>query len=595
MTTTMDEKQMTEGQAGDVQPAEVATDAAPEAAAPLAEAAPAPAAEVEATEAAPAEEEAARPLRRVVDVSAPQEAAPAPAPAPAPTPAPEEPQEDFGALLDASETAQAATRVQAGDKVQGRIVHIGDDNLFVDLGAKMEGWISRGEFTDADGNLTVAAGDTIEAYVVEDSAAGVHLSKALGQASEAYEALRTAWESGVPVEGAVTGVNKGGYDVQVLGQRAFCPMSQIDLHFTDKPETHVGQTYTFKVIGLDQKGKRINIKLSRQELLKAERADKQRATLATLEEGQVREGTVRSVQPFGVFVDLGGVDGLIHVSELSWNRVGDPNELVQVGQSVTVKVLRIEDAGRGPDKMRISLSMKAAQESPWDAVGDRFVEGQEYTGTVVRLESFGAFIQLDQGLDGLVHVSELSHRRIAHPREVVRVGDQVQVKILSIDFERERISLSLKELQADPWAEATQRYPEGAEVEGTVEKVERFGVFVRLEAGLTALLPQSELNTEPGRDPGLDFKAGDQVTARILAVDPERRRLTLTRKPAGASSAEAPAGDARPSRPRPPRRDNKERSGGGGGTPKAYYEDTGRGNGLGTLGDLLGNRLKGRK
>jgi len=532
----------------------------------------------------PESPDAPRPGRRVVEISAAdRKPVRARVGRPAPPPPEEEPEMDFGAMFEAT-AGKGPSRFEEGDRLKGTVAYIGDENVFIDLGGKQEGYLSRGELVDDEGQLTVAVGQVIEAWVVSLTPGGVHLSQGLSAGAASLDSIRQAYSAGIPVEGKVSGSNKGGFEVEVLGQRGFCPMSQIDIRYTENPDEHVGQTYMFKLTKFDQRGKNVDIVLSRSELLRQERESQQRDLVATLEEGQIRTGVVRSLRPFGIFVDLGGLDGMVHVSEMSWHRLDDPADLVKIGETVTVKVMSIEDAGAGLDKMRIGLSIKQAQASPWDRVGTDFVEGDVYEGTVVRLAPYGAFIQLAEGLDGLAHVSELSRRRIAHPKDVLREGDVVRCQILSIDFERERIGLSLKELEDDPWLNATERYADGAEIHGTVEAIEGFGVFIAIEPGLTGLLPKSEMATEPGRDPNLDFKVGDRVEARILALDPVQRRLTLTRRSAEELSETRPA------------RDGEGRKGGraGGAAARTFYEDSGKagGQGLGTLGDLLARKLQ---
>ena len=533
---------------------------------------------------------APKPLRRMVDVTTP---APEPEPAPSPRLAveePAEPIEDFGAVFEASlaaESGPARPGFAEGDQVRGRVVHIGSDNVFVDLGAKSEGYVSRGELSDGEGKLAVEVGDEIEAYVVSITSGGIQLSKGLSQSSQAAEALENAFLNGIPVEGRVESQNKGGYEIMIFGERAFCPISQIDIDYTEDPSVHIGQTYRFRIIKFEG-GKRTDVVVSRSELLKAEREAQAREIFETLEVGKTLEGRVRNLRPFGAFVDLGGVDGLVHVSELSWDRVGHPKEVVAVGDKVTVTILKLENMDQGPSKARISLSMKASQGNPWDRVGTDFVEGGAYDGEVVRLEPYGAFIQLAQGLDGLAHVSELSLSRVGHPREVVSVGDNVRVRIKEIDPIRKRIGLSLKDLQDDPWSTILEDYAEGMEISGTIENIETFGVFVNLKPGLTGLIPLSELNTEPGRDPSLDFKPGDSISARILSIDPNRRRLTLSRREPGQERPQRSSdSQQRPRGERRPRRSNDNRSRGN--SPSGGSSGSGS---LGTFADLFADKLR---
>lgn len=475
--------------------------------------------------------------RRVFDPSTEPrvEARPEPTPQESPEASEEEYQAqeaEFAAMMAADERNKRSHEAyfEPGQKVQGQVVLLGDENVFVNLGARIEGVISRKELQNEEGELTVAVGDEISAYVVKATASYIELGKTFAARSEGHDALEQAFAAGLPVEGKVMSTNKGGYEITVMGQRAFCPMSQIDMDFTHEPEVHVGQTYRFKISRFEAQGKNLNLVVSRSELQRAERAEQAEETLRTLEAGQEREGVVRRLAKFGAFVDLGGVDGLVHISEMGWGRVSDPSEVVNVGDSVKVRVLDIQNREAGPEKMRISLSMKSPQDDPWSEAVEKYDRGSVHTGEVVRLEQYGAFVQLEPGVDGLVHVSELSLARVSRPRDVVQVGQSVQVQIKDVDVARQRISLSMKSLLGDPWSRVHENYSEGMEIEGRIENVEGFGVFVNLEPGLTGLIPLSELGTERGREPQADFRVGDTATARILTIDQERRRLTLTRK-----------------------------------------------------------------
>lgn len=555
--------------------------------------APEAAVEPEAAE-APAAAPAQGLSRRVVDVGAERDR-PAPSPAPQPVAAEPEPVDDdldaqFGALMAmGGSSTPEKVHFEEGQKITGRVAHIGQDNVFLNIGGKTEGFIARSELLNADEELTVNIGDELEVYVAGFRPGGVELTRGLAKASDAHRALAAAFDNKVPVEGKVVSRNKGGFEVTVMGERAFCPISQIEMAYTEDADAHLGQTYRFLVTRYEEKGRNIDVVLSRAELERQERAEAQESTFKTLEVNQVRTGRVRKLMPFGAFVDLGGVDGLIHVSELSWHRIDDPAEVVKPGQEVKVKILDLRNMEAGPDKARISLSLRAAEGNPWDDVSERYQPGTTCNGEVVRLEQYGAFIQLEPGIDGLVHVSELSLGRVRHPSDVVEVGQKVTVQILSVDLNRQRISLSVKALEADPWESASERYAEGTEVTGTVENIEPFGVFVSLEPGITALIPQSELATERGRDPSLDFRVGQQVTARVLSLDSVRQRLSLTRRdPEEARSAREEASEARPSgNGRPPRRERKP-------AEPTQWKDTsgGKGSGMGTLADLFPAKLR---
>ncbi len=356
--------------------------------------------------------------------------------------------DDFAAMLAEYEPAARGTGPKRGQMVKGRVVSISAGSVFLDLGGKSEGVLEREELLDKDGELSVKIGDSIEARVVEmDGPAGcVVLRRGIAKGADASEALQGVYDAGIPVEGLVTALNKGGLEVEVAGMRAFCPISQIDARFVEDANHYVGQKFQFKITRLEQgRGKNPNIVLSRRKLLEEENAAQAAVLRETLREGLVVKGTVTTLKDYGVFVDIGGIEGMLHISELGHGRVGHPSEVLSVGQQIDVKVVKIEGAVGNRKEERISLSIKALHDSPWENVGSMFKEGQKVRGTVVRLQPFGAFVELAPGVEGLVHISELgAGRRLNHPREVLAEGAAVEVTILSIDLAQQRISLSMK-------------------------------------------------------------------------------------------------------------------------------------------------------
>ena len=363
------------------------------------------------------------------------------------------PNEDFAALFEASQTPDAAkgkSRVRAGDLLTASVIAIGQSSVFVAVGDKAEGTIDLAEFRDpATGEIKVAVGDVVQATVVDDGSrsGSAVLTRMLGKGGHAAAELEQAYELGVPVEGLVSGETKGGYEVQIGGLRAFCPGSQIDLRRGGEERAtaadYVGKRFPFRVTKVENDGR--NIVVSRRDLLEQEAAERAAATWANIRVGAVLEGTVRSIRDFGAFVDLGGVDGMVHISELAFTRVKHPGELLSVGQQVRVEVLKVSD----PDKdgrRQIGLSMRTLAEDPWSTVSKRFPPGSSATGTVTRLEQYGAFVELAPAVEGLVHISKITpDRRLNHARQAVSIGQQVEVTVLSIDLEQRRISLSMIE------------------------------------------------------------------------------------------------------------------------------------------------------
>jgi small subunit ribosomal protein S1 len=372
-----------------------------------------------------------------------------------------EKEDDFGAMLAAFEKENAAAPrrkdPKIGEMVKGRVVTIGHEAVFVDLGAKAEGMIDILEVRDADGKLLVKIGDTVEARVVETAGkAGCIVLRraALGRGPEAKAELEQAFAHGIPVEGTVSAVNKGGVEVTIAGVRAFCPISQLDARHVEDATAYVGQKLQFKITRYEAGARgQLNLVVSRRQLVEEENARKAAETMARITPGAVVKGKITSLRDYGAFVDLGGVEGMLHVSELGFSRVNRPSDLLAVGQEVEVQVLKIEKS-TDPKRSepRIALSLKALEKDPWEDVAARFREGTKARGTVVRLDTFGAFVEIAPGIEGLVHISELGgegKRQIRHPRDVVKVGQQVEVVVLGVDTEKHRISLSMNAATVD--------------------------------------------------------------------------------------------------------------------------------------------------
>ncbi len=355
--------------------------------------------------------------------------------------------EDFAALLaDSEATASGAKPLAAGDLVRGRVVALGTDTAFVAIGGRSEAVMQLAEFRDQEtGELRLAVGDQVEATVTDDGSRSgtMVLKRTLGRGGHVPGELEQALAHGIAVEGLVTGQNKGGLDVQIAGRRAFCPASQVDLRRVEL-EQYVGQRLRFRIRKIDAGGR--NIVVSRRELLEADEAARAAITWERLHVGAVVAGTVTSLRDFGAFVDVGGVEGLIHVSELGYGRVGHPSEALEVGQAVEAKVVRIDAATEG-GRAKVALSLRALTPDPWATAAERFPVGTTVRGKVLRIERFGAFVELSPGLDGLVHVSRMAvDRAVSHPKQVVAIGDEVEVSVISLEVDNHRIGLSMVEM-----------------------------------------------------------------------------------------------------------------------------------------------------
>jgi small subunit ribosomal protein S1 len=436
--------------------------------------------------------------------------------------------EDFATLFARHEASPALER---GQVVRGRVIQITGEHVFVDVGGKGEAWIDRAELLDDQGRLRVGIGDAIDATVVT-TGDEIRLSYKLRQGVQAREALAVAAQSGMPVEGKVAAVIKGGYEVMVGGLRAFCPQSQMDLRRTEAPEEHVGRVLEFRVTRYGENGR--NIVLSRRALLEEQAAATAEETRKKLLPNAVLPGVVASLADFGAFVDLGGVQGLVPMSELSHTRVARAADRLRVGEPVTVKVLRVDT-----EKGKVTLSLKALEGDPWAAVPGRLRERQIVRGRAVRAAEFGVFVELLPGVDGLLHVSEIPRHRQAAMRESVAAGAEVAVMILGIDSGKRRIALALAPEGAAVGDQLESSVAVGAILMGTVERVEAFGVFVRLGPGQTGLVPNAELGVAHGTDPRKAFPAGTEMKVLVLTIEEGGRRIRLSREKAIAQEEQA--------------------------------------------------------
>jgi small subunit ribosomal protein S1 len=436
--------------------------------------------------------------------------------------------EDFATLFARHE---AGPGLERGQIVKGRIIQITGEHVFVDVGGKGEAWIDRAELTDAEGRLRMAVGDEVEATVVS-TGDEVRLSHKLRQGTQAREALAVAAHSGMPVEGKVAAVIKGGYEVTVAGLRAFCPMSQMDLRRVQAPEEHVGEVLEFRITRYSENGR--NVVLSRRVLLEEQAAAAAEETRKKLVPDAVLPGIVTALADFGAFVDLGGVQGLVPISELSHARVARAADRLRVGEAVTVKVLRV-DAEKG----KVSLSLKALEGDPWTGVAGRLRERQVVRGRALRATDFGVFVELLPGVDGLLHVSEIPRHRQGAMREAVAAEADVAVMIVGIDSGKRRIALALAPDDAAVGERIESTVVVGAVLTGTVERLEPFGVFVRLGPGQTGLVPSAELGIAHGADPRKAFPVGSEMKVLVLAIEEGGRRIRLSRGKALAHEEQA--------------------------------------------------------
>jgi small subunit ribosomal protein S1 len=414
-------------------------------------------------------------------------------------------------------------RLEVGQVIKGTVVSVGSSCVFLDIGTKSEASLDLQEVTDEEGKVDLKVGEELEAYIVSLEPE-VILSRALARRYLNTQALEDARDLGIPVEGKVVGINKGGLDVDLNGARAFCPISQVDLGFCEDASVYLEKTLQFRITQFAEEGR--NIVVSRRALLEEERREAATATEAQLFEGAEFEGEVVSIKPFGAFVDIGGVQGMVHISEIGHGHVENPEEVLSVGQKVRVKVSRVEKDPKHPDRLRVSLSMKALLGDPWTEVMNRMSEGTPVEGKVVRLQPFGAFVEIAPGVDGLIHVSELSDQRIKHPGDVVKVGDRVQATIIKVDHANHRISLSMRGRES-----ASEDLSVGTMVEVVVSKIKPFGLLVNIKGGgrnARGLIPVEETGT--GRNANLrrSFPEGAELKAVITSLEPATGKIRLS-------------------------------------------------------------------
>ncbi|HLH07258.1 MAG TPA: 30S ribosomal protein S1 [Terriglobales bacterium] len=444
-------------------------------------------------------------------------------PSPGPVRTEKENMEDFATALETF-TPEPETVTSEDRVIKGTVVKVTDQYVMVDVGMKSEGVVPVAEVRDHEGNITVHPGQEIDVMIEkgETEEGYIHLSHQKAQRLRAWDEIEAAYNEKRPIRARVIDRIKGGLTVDILGARAFLPGSQVDVRPVRNLDGMKGQEFDVRVIKLNKK--RGNIVASRKQILDEEVAAKREKTMEHLEEGAILTGTVKNLTDYGAFVDLGGIDGLLHVTDMSWGRLTHPRDLVQVGDQIQVKILKFDK-----DKQRVSLGFKQLTPDPWLDAAERYPVGAHVKGRVISVTDYGAFVELEQGIEGLVHVSEMTwSKRMKHPSKIVNVGDEVETVVLNVNPTERRISLGLKQLQANPWESLGEKFPIGSTVEGRVRNLTDFGAFIEIEDGIDGLVHVSNLSwTKRVKHPSEVLKKGDRVKAIVLGIEPENRRLSL--------------------------------------------------------------------
>src|SRR5579862_5484728 len=431
-------------------------------------------------------------------------------------------EESFAALFEESLKHE---NVKEGDIVKGKVINVGKDHVVIDIGYKSEGTIPLYEFTQADGAVGIKEGDEIDVFLEsrEDENGLCVLSKEKADRLKVWDEISGACERDELIEGTISQRVKGGLSVTIRGGvKAFLPGSQVDLRPIRNLDKLIGQTYQFKVIKFNKK--RGNIVLSRRVLLEKERDQIKTQTLQTLEEGKIVKGVIKNITEYGAFVDLGGIDGLLHITDMSWGRVNHPSELFQVGDEVTVRVLKYNS-----ETERVSLGLKQTQEDPWSHAEEAFPPAKKVHGKVQSITDYGAFVELEPGVEGLIHVSEMSWtKKVKHPSKLLEMGQELECQVLEVDAKSKRISLGLKQLEADPWTLFTEKYKPGDKIEGKVRSITDYGVFIGIEEGVDGMVHKSDVSwTAKVNNPSDLYKKGDDLQAIILSINHDEKKVSL--------------------------------------------------------------------
>ena len=417
---------------------------------------------------------------------------------------------------------QSLNQLQYGDVARGKVVQIKDDMVMVDVGWKTEGFIPIGELKDAQGNINISVGDDIEVFIDKrDSEGNMILSKDKASKLKIWDEIKNACENNIPIKGTVVEKVKGGLSVNI-GIFAFLPGSQVDIHQVKDLDKFVGKTLDFNVLKYDRK--RNNVVLSRRSIVASEKETEKKDILSSIQEGNVVEGVIKNITDYGIFIDLGGIDGLLHVTDISWGRIAKPAESFHKGEKITVKVLSFDR-----EKERVSLGLKQLTDNPWEHIVEKYPVGSIAEGKVVNLTDYGVFVELEPGVEGLVHISEMYWtREIKHPSKVLNISEKINVMVLEVNPEAKRVSLSLKQTAPNPWEKLKEKYPVGTTVKGVVRNITNFGVFVGIEEGIDGLVHVSDISWKHRvTHPSEYFKKGQEVEAIVLNVDVENEKFSL--------------------------------------------------------------------
>jgi len=429
-----------------------------------------------------------------------------------------------------------------GSVIKGRVISVSDDFAMIDVGLKSEGRVALKEFVGTDGKISVQPGDVVEVFVerMEDRHGEVVLSREKARREEAWTVLEVAYQKGERVTGVIFGKIKGGFNVSLGGAVAFLPGSQVDIRPVRDITPLMGTPQPFQILKMDRL--RANIVVSRRAILEESRAEARSELVAGLKEGQILQGVVKNITDYGAFVDLGGVDGLLHVTDIAWRRVNHPSEALTIGQTVNVQVIRFNS-----ETQRISLGMKQLESDPWEGVAARFQPGSRYTGKVTNITDYGAFVEVEPGIEGLVHVSEMSWtKKNVHPNKILTAGSEVEVQVLDVDQSKRRISLGIKQCQDNPWGKFSETHKAGDELEGEIKNITEFGLFVGLPGEIDGMIHMSDLDwNKAGEEAIKDFKKGDRVKFKVLEIDSEKERVSLGIKQLSADPFEGTASVAR--------------------------------------------------